>query len=85
MGRLMGDPAGTPPRMLSPELADQRASTSARRRRGLVRGRRDRSVSPGAPSARNRFRYECSDCREVPYREATFPIGEPPSTSATAR
>jgi hypothetical protein len=37
------------------------------------------------PPASNRLRHECSDCRVVPYRSATSPIGDPPSTSRTAR
>ncbi len=29
--------------------------------------------------------HACSGCRDVPYRVATSPIGEPPNTSHTAR
>ena len=42
-------------------------------------------MSPTMPSASNRFRQVCTDWREVPKRAATSPIGEPPSTSRTAR
>ena len=36
------------------------------------------------PSASNRLRHEYSDCGVVPYRFATSPIGDPPSTPRTA-
>jgi hypothetical protein len=42
------------------------ASTTALSRDGLVFGRLDLSARPGMPSASNRLRHECSDCRVVP-------------------
>jgi hypothetical protein len=81
---LSGEPAGTPARMLPPQLADQRLHLGIHPRR-LDFGHRDRSTRPGMPSASNRLRHECSDCHVVPYRSATSPIGDPPSTSRTAR
>jgi hypothetical protein len=61
------------------------ASIPASTREGLDFGRRDRSARPGMPSASNRLRHACSDCRVVPYRSATSPTADPPSTSRTAR
>jgi dienelactone hydrolase len=84
LAKLEDDPAGPPPRVL-PAQPQISASTSAASRAGLVLGRLERFTRPGMPLALNRLRQACTDYRVVPNRSATSPIGDPPSTSRTAR
>jgi hypothetical protein len=58
----------------------------------IAAGAAGQSVQAGAPEDRGGrevsgqgLRQACSDCRVVPNRSATSPIGDPPSTSRTAQ